>query len=405
MSHTARAAAALAAALLLALPAASQARPFNGRIAFASDRAQPPAGAAKKFDIFSMNADGTGLKRLTTSPGADRQPDWSPTGTDIAYTIDKPNSPINFEVARMPADGSSHTQITTTETGVASSQPAWRPDGRGILYRRSGPTIGVGSIWSMGVQGENPAVRFQPPFVPLYPSWSPDMSKVIFTAIVSPTGDTDRGIFTMDADGTGFVALFDFPGSYDSAPAWSPDGRRIAFESNANVDGANPEGDMEVWTMAPDGSDRVQLTHNALHDEGPAWSPDGAELAYTSGPDNRHGDINVMTPAGVHLRTLTSYAGPDESPDWQAIPAPRTARDCGDLVAQGHGGRDVRAAGRGLRCPQARALARAWVRARNGRPERVAGYRATAADFGGVRRVVLRRGDGATRRLVAFLYR
>jgi hypothetical protein len=253
----------------------------------------------------------------------------------------------------------------------------------------------------MGLLGEHPTPRFGPPNVPLYPSWAPDMSRVLFTAILSPSGDTDRGIFTMNADGSGLLKLFDVAGTYDSAPAWSPHGTRIAFESNADVNGGDPEGDMEVWTMNDDGSNPVQLTHNALHDEGPAWSPDGRLLAYTSGPDDRHGDIHVMTRLGQDLRTLTSYAGPDESPDWQAIPAPRTARRCGDLVDQGRGGRDVRAIGRGLDCNAARALARRWARA--GRPQRVSGYNAAVRDFGGLRRVILTRGDDR-RRLVAFVY-
>jgi hypothetical protein len=228
------------------------------------------------------------------------------------------------------------------------------------------------------------------------------MRRVSFAAILSPTGDTDRGIFTLEADGSGLKTLFDVVGAFDSAPAWSPDGRRIAFESNADVDGGNPEGDMEIWTMAADGSDRVQLTHNTAHDEGPAWRPDGKVLAYTSGPDDFHGDIHLMTSTGHHLRQLTSYAGPDESSDWQAIPAPHTAQRCGSLVAAGSGARDVRAIGRGLGCPEARALARRWAAA--GQPARVRGFNAVADDFGGLRRVVLRRGDGARRRLVAFLY-
>ncbi len=392
---------ALSVALCLVVPASSHADVFNGRIAFSSDRADPPAGATRAFDIFSMNADGTGLRRLTTNPELDRQSDWSPDGRQLAYSIRKPGATVNFEVARMTAAGTGHRRLTTTPDGQASSQPEWRPDGKGILLRRSGPGRLVGSIWQMGLLGESPAIRFQPPHNPLYPSWSPDVRRVSFSAILSPTGDTDRGIFTLEADGSGLRTLFDVAGTHDSAPAWSPDGGRIAFESNANVDGQNPEGDMEVWTMAADGSARMQLTHNAVHDEGPAWRPDGKVLAYTSGPDDKHGDIHLMTAAGRHLAALTSYAGPDESPDWQAIPAPHTARRCGGLVARGPGVYDVRAIGRGLTCIAARALARGWTV--SGRPARVGGFHVDADDFGGLARVVLRRADGPVRRLVAFI--
>ncbi len=383
---------------LLAAPAAASADVFNGRIAFSSERTAAP-GAPRVFDIFSMNADGSDQRQLTTNPRNDRQPDWSPTGRDIAYSIDKPNATRNFEVARMTAAGTAHRQLTTSPTDVASTQPSWRPDRKGILFRRSGPGR-AGSIWQMGLLGENPMLRLAPPSNPLYPSWSPGMERVLFAAI-SPAAVTDRGIFTLEPGGAGLRTLFDVAGSYDSAPAWSPDGRRIAFESDADVAGANPERDMEVWTMAADGSGAVQLTRNALHDEGPAWSPDGRLLAYTSGPDNLHGDIHVMTAAGRHLLMLTAFAGADESPDWQSIPAPHTARACGDLVANGAGVRDVRAIGPGLRCPYARALARQWVA--GGRRARVEGFRVEDTDFGGLRRVVLRRGAGAARRLVAFL--
>jgi len=393
------AAALLACAALLLATAAARADVFNGRIVFASVRDDPQA---ESFDIFSMSATGSGVRRLTTNPEGDRQPDWSPDGTAIAYTIDKPDATKNFEVARMTASGAAVRRLTTTATDEASSQPSWLPDGSGILFRRSGPTSRVGSIWQMGVLGASPVLRFTTPAPPLYPSFAPDMTRVAYAAILSPTGDTDRAIFSQAADGSDLRTLFDAPGAYDSAPAWSPDGARIAFESNANVGGANPEGDMEVWTMAADGSAPTQLTHNAIHDEGPAWSPDGRLLAYASGPDPTHGDIRVMTAAGRDLRRLTSYAGADESPDWQAIPAPATDRRCGDAVRGGRGPHDVRRAGSGLTCKQARGLARRWVQARQ--PRRVRGYAATVKDFGATKRVQLRRRDGSRRRLVVFLF-
>ena len=269
----------------------------------------------------------------------------------------------------MTAAGRGHRRLTTTPDGQASSQPSWLPNGRGILFRRSGPGRGSRASGSMGLLGESPLLRFQPPHPPLYPTLlAGPAAGSLFTAIMSPTGDTDRGIFAVNADGSGLTTLFDVAGAYDSAPAWSPDGRRIAFESDANVAGANPEGDMEIWTMAADGSQRRQLTRNALHDEGPAWSPDGGRLlAYTSGPDDTHGDIHVMTAAGRHLRRLDDATRAlDESPDWQAIPAPTTARRCGDAARRAGRARRARRAAAALTLPRARsALARRWA---NGRP-------------------------------------
>ena len=74
---------------LLGAPASASADVFNGRIAFSSLRSDPQA---KEFDIFSMSSDGTDVTQLTTNPAGDRQPDWSPGATAIAYTIDKPGS-------------------------------------------------------------------------------------------------------------------------------------------------------------------------------------------------------------------------------------------------------------------------------------------------------------------------
>jgi Tol biopolymer transport system component len=396
--------AALAAGLILAAPAAAHADTFNGRIAFSSFRVDPTHTTG---DIFTMNDDGSDLRQLTDNPADDAQSDWSPDGRHIAYRIRKPGQRINFEVSRMTASGDGHTRLTVSPDRQASSQPAWYPDGSAILFRRSGPGL-VASIWHMGLQGESPEQLFDPPGAQFYPSFSPDMTRLLFATTKSPVGDTDRAIETMAADGSGLTTLFDVPGAFDSGPAWSPDGKRIAFESNADVAGGNPGHDEEIWVMDADGANPTQLTSNDIHDEGAAWSPDGTLLAYSSGTDNNHVDINVMTASGAHLRQLTDFPGRDESPDWQAIPAPATDMRCGDLP--GAGIRDVRATGEGMSCEEARGLAADWSPGERsgGRPGRVRGYDAVAEGFGGLTRVILthrgNHGDGTgNHKLVAFL--
>jgi TolB protein len=373
-----RALAALAAGSILAVPTAAQGDVFNGRIAFSSFRTSPGGNIG---DIFSINHDGTDLRQLTTNPEDDAQSDWAPDGRDIAYRIRKPGQRTNFEVSRMTAAGTGHTRLTFTPEGQASSQPTWWPDRSRMLFRRSGP--GVSSLWTMGTGGENPALLFDPPGHQFYPTISPDQSRLLFASVKSPTGDTDRAVESMAADGSDLRVLFDVVGAFDSAPAWSPDGTQIAFESNAQSADGNPEGDSEIWVMDADGANPVQLTHNALHDEGPAWSPDGTMLAYSSGMDNLHVDINVMTAGGAHLRTLTDYEGRDESPDWQPIPAPDTDRRC-----EG----DVRATK--VRCRKALRLAARWADG-----DTLRRWDVEAEDFGGVTRVILTR----HRKLVTFL--
>jgi hypothetical protein len=122
-------------------------------------------------------------------------------------------------------------------------------------------------------------------------------------------------------------------------------------------------------------------------------------------------DIKLMTAAGTPLRQLTDYAGRDESPDWQRIPAPQTERRCGDVVETGPGAHDVRAAGDGLACDKALDLAARWSPgAKPGnRSAKLEGFDADVTDFGGTWRVVLtHRGnhgdDTGNKKLIAFLY-
>src|SRR5207249_7370210 len=89
----------------------------------------------------------------------------------------------------------------------------------------------------------------------------------------------------------------------DGAPAWSPDGQRIAFVSY---------GDEEIYVMNADGSAVTRLTNNAGFDGGPAWSPDGQKLAFVTYRDGNE-EIYVMSPDGSAQTRLTNNPALDGS--------------------------------------------------------------------------------------------
>jgi hypothetical protein len=318
---------------LLLIPAIADAGfpGVNGRICYTSNR-------DANGNIFSIFPDGTDFRRLTTDTADDAQCAWSPDGNRIAFRSRRDG---NYEVYVMNADGSGQTRLTTTLTGTAtnppsSSQPMWSPDGQRIVFRSD--RSGNYNTWVMNADGSNQIQVLDDPGDDRYPSFSPDCSKIVYRS--SRDGDATVGdpeIWVMNADGTNPVQLTS-NGIFDSAPAWSPDGAQIAFErsqaTNSEGTGVGYPTD-EIWVMNADGTNQRQLTNNSAHDEGPAWSPDGTQMVFTSERDG-NSEIYLMNADGTDQRRFTNDPALDESPDWgpQAGTVPRS---CGGTPGDGGG--------------------------------------------------------------------
>lgn len=117
-----------------------------------------------------------------------------------------------------------------------------------------------------------------------YPDWSPDGTKIAFQ---SDRNSEYYQIYTMNADGTNLKQLTQ--GNYvNKKPNWSPDGSKLIFISER-------DGNEEVYMMNPDGTDQTNLTNHSGKDEYPFWHPNGKEILFTSFRDNQSMKGSLLT--------------------------------------------------------------------------------------------------------------
>ena len=285
----------------------------TGLIAYSSDQ-------DGDFEIWVMNADGSGQRKLTDNDATDWSPAWSPDGAQIAFVSNRDG---NDEIYTMNADGSDQRRLTQTDDG--ESFPAWSPDGTEISF--DSDRDGNWEIYVMASDGSHVRRLTNDPADDWITSWSPDGSQIVFES----KRDGDYEIYLMPAPGP--QAQVDADGSnqhrltdnrvHDGFPAWSPDGAQIAFMSQR-------DGNYEIYVMNADGTNQRRVTDNRAEDSDPAWSPSGDWLVFVSERDGND-EIHVM-PApepqaevkadGSSIRQLTDNGAQNWSPAWQPSGTP-----------------------------------------------------------------------------------
>jgi len=292
------------------------------------------------MDIWTINADGSGLMELTHGEGGggggkvctifecvlrtsgDSQPAWSPNGSEIAILRTRLLDPRGSEIHLIDLLGNA-VQLTN---GLDVGSPSWSPDGLRIAFTGSN----VGIIYVVGRDGLG-LTEFQTNLQIAGVAWSPDGETIAFWTI---GGSVESHIYLFDI-ATSAVTRLTQPGSSNVNLSWSPDGSQAVFQSNRS-------GLYQIYRVEADGSDVTRLSDIPGIASDPAWSPCGTRIAFTSWA-GAETIIQMMDSDGSNVAILTDEGiAPSWSPDCSKIAfssnrdvAVQSARDIWIINADG----------------------------------------------------------------------
>ena len=262
----------------------------------------------EKEEIYAMDADGTNVRRLTTTEAGTGswQPVWSPDGSHIVFASDRSG---NSELYVISTGGEHARRLTRTPD--KEKTPAWSPNGKRIAFvSQSNAEKKSFSLCTMDVDGSN--VRRLLQYSDRYvsrPNWSADGRNLVFSAGKKVDGDSwSWDIYVLDI-GSGFVRQVTRDARVNYQACWSPDGTRFVFDSTR-------DGNWEIYVMDVDGANVLRLTQYDGVDARPVWSPDGASIAFHSHRDAGHSEIYIMDADGANVRRITNREEFAVHPDW-----------------------------------------------------------------------------------------
>ena len=253
--------------------------------------------------ICIMNADGSGMRRLTTVDQMRHYyPSLAPDGQSVLFAGFREQNV--YEIYRINLNDNSADRLTD-RMGVLNA-PEISPDGSSIVFTRGNPTNGQFQVMVMDRNGKNP--RAIPQVFGWDPTWSPDGKQILYAS-----GSEGRAqLFVVNRDGNGPHQVSNLP-ALRGRSDWSADGRLIVTYSGSAWH-------REVYIMNADGSNVRQLTPSGGNSQGPSFSPDSEWVAFTAYFDkfgDDHGcEIYVIRVNGTDLRRLTNNDYCDYQPRW-----------------------------------------------------------------------------------------
>jgi TolB protein len=287
------------------LPAVLQAR---GSIAYVvRERGQT--------DIWAAPVDGGDPLRVTNSPSDERDPAFSPDGTQIAYASNKEG---NWDIYLLDLATQEETRMTF---GLSfEGAPRWSPTSEYLVYEsyQDDTHLDIFLLRTDGAPIGVPRVPGSTPSADLSPAWSSDGSQIAFASWQN--GSKDIFVFTI-ADSSVYN-LTNTPGRDEDYPAWSPDSSEIAFSAIEN-------GREFIYVQnADENSTTAQVFRQGST---PTWSPDGNSIAFTTQTSTN--TLITVAPYGDSGAVTEVIAAPQGTsrPDWTATPLPAQLVNSGGL--------------------------------------------------------------------------
>ena len=274
------------------------------KIAFTSDRdmvrIKGPVGDRGISEIYYSDYDGANPRRATVTKSLSITPAWSPDGKSIAYTSYR----TRFQdiVVSYIFEG----RMTTPASGTSEKQnylPAWSPDGSKLAFTSN--RDGNPEIYVVNRDGTGLRRLTNSPAIDVTPTWAPTGNQIAFTSERAGTPQ----IYIMNADGSGVRRI---SGEWSDRATWSP----APFNEIAYAARSGGGYDIRVYSFAT--GETVQLTNGIGSNESPAFSPNGRHIAFTS---TRAGKEQIFTIArdGKDLRQITKD-GVNRYPNWSNYP-------------------------------------------------------------------------------------
>lgn len=244
----------------------------DGRLVYVSDQ-------SGKKDLWSINADGTGLRQLTDGPHKDHSPVVSPDGRYIVFQScrNDPNKDPTYNIWRVDSDGRNPTQLTR---GTYDSEPAISPDGESVVYvAREGH---VPKLRRVSIGGGQP-VPVTDEFSQ-HPAFSPDGKMLAYYRMNQKQRDQRHLVF-IPPQGGAPIKMLPAPKNFGSVMSWTPTSHSLLYRDNTLT---------SIWLLPLDGTPPsllFQLRNQTLSTF--SFSQDGRRLAYSSGPQLR--DVVLIT--------------------------------------------------------------------------------------------------------------